>query len=438
MSKIFHRLSLIVTAAILAGTYQLAAAAPQPGHIPVDASRGVLSFADNLEPALPSIVRIGRLDRGADKNLRLAGIGSGAVIDAKNGYVITNAHVVDNGESYIINLPDGRVVPAKLIGIDVATDIAVLQADDMRVSALRLGDSDALRVGDIVFAVGYPLGLEQSLSLGVVSGLGRSSSAAALQDFIQTDAAINSGNSGGPLLDSQGRLVGINTAIVSRGGGNNGIGFSVPIALASQVTTQLIRYGEVRRGTIGVEMAPVSEDDSERVGIDHWDGGTITAIAPGSTTERAGLKRGDVVIAFDGKPVKTPHALRARVGVAETNTAHRLTFIRANGVPQQAVVTVTSARQAIIESFEELGASVRELKPEDGQAAHVSGVYVYKVKDGSSAARAGLQIGDVISSINNEPADTMESTNRLAKKSKGRARLTIYRYGVEIPLFIEQ
>lgn len=436
MPKIFHRHVLIAIAMVLTGAYQSAAA--QHSIFPRDISRNVLSFADNLEPVLPSIVRIGRLARNGDDNLALAGIGSGAVIDAKNGYVITNAHVVENGESYVINLPDGRVVEAKLIGMDVATDIAVLQADDMRVAALSLGDSDALRVGDVVFAVGYPLGLEQSLSLGVVSGLGRTSSRTALQDFIQTDAAINSGNSGGPLLDSQGRLVGINTAIVSRGGGNNGIGFSVPMALASQVTTQLINYGEVRRGTIGVEMSRVSEADSERVGIDHWDGGTIVDIAPGSTTERAGLQVGDVVIAFDGKPVKTPNALRAWIGVAETNTAHRLTYIRENGQRRTANVTVTDARQAIIESFEQLGAHVRELKPEDGQPAHVRGVYVYKVKDGSPASRAGLQVGDVISSINNEPADDMESTNRLAKKSKGRARLNVFRYGVDIPLFIER
>jgi len=203
---------------------------------PTDSRRNVLSFADVLEPVLPSVVRVGRLNRAANGRLGLGGLGSGAVIDAENGYIITNAHVVADGDAYLVDLPDGRVVDAKLIGIDTPTDIAVLQADDLRVGAVTLANSDDLRVGDVVFAVGYPLGLDQSLSLGVVSGLGRTSSRDGLQDFIQTDAAINSGNSGGPLLDSLGRLVGINTAIVSKSGGSNGIGFSVPVGLAAQVT----------------------------------------------------------------------------------------------------------------------------------------------------------------------------------------------------------
>ncbi len=430
-------LSISLAALIITGGLSTKVAAQQ-ASFPKDTARNVLSFADNLEPALPSIVRIGTLNRDGDNNLRLSGIGSGAVINAKNGHVITNAHVVDNGESFIINLPDGRVVQAKLTGIDVATDIAVLQADDMRVPALQSADSDRLRVGDVVFAVGYPLGLEQSLSFGVVSGLGRTSSGDGLQDFIQTDAAINSGNSGGPLLDSQGRLIGINTSIVSRSGGNNGIGFSVPIALAKQVTDQLIEYGEVRRGTIGIEAGKVSEEDSERVGINHWDGATVTGIRPGSATERAGLQTGDVIINFDGKTVKTPNALRAWVGVAEADTRHRLVYVRENGQPRTTFITVTNAQQAIIEGFDELGAKVRELKPADNQAAHVRGVYVYEVKPGSPAAEAGLEIGDVIGSINNEPSDDMSETKRLVKKSKGRARLLVYRYGIEIPLFIER
>jgi len=238
---------------------------------PTDSRRNVLSFADVLEPVLPSVVRVGRLNRAANGRLGLGGLGSGAVIDAENGYIITNAHVVADGDAYLVDLPDGRVVDAKLIGIDTPTDIAVLQADDLRVGAVTLANSDDLRVGDVVFAVGYPLGLDQSLSLGVVSGLGRTSSRDGLQDFIQTDAAINSGNSGGPLLDSLGRLVGINTAIVSKSGGSNGIGFSVPVGLAAQVTDQLIKYGEVRRGSIGVRAGRVSEEVSEKIGIDHWE-----------------------------------------------------------------------------------------------------------------------------------------------------------------------
>lgn len=300
-------------------------------EFPRDRSRNVLSFADKLEPVLPSVVRIGKLNANKEGNAQLSGIGSGAVIDAQNGFIITNAHVVEGGEAFVVSVLDGRVVEAKLIGIDTATDIAIVQANDLRVKAVKIADSDRLRVGDVVFAVGYPLGLEQSLSLGVISGLGRSNSNEGLQDFIQTDAAINSGNSGGPLLDSRGRLVGINTAIVSRSGGNNGIGFSVPSGLALQVTEQLIKHGEVRRGSIGIRMAKVSENASEKVGINHWDGALVADLLPDSPAEKAGLKTGDVITHFNGKAVKTPHALRAWIGVAAVDRPYKITYIRENG-----------------------------------------------------------------------------------------------------------
>jgi len=360
------------------------------------------------------------------------------VIDDKNGYVITNAHVVNEGEGFLINVPDGRVLEARLIGMDTPTDIAVLQADDLRVSALTIADSDNLRVGDIVFAIGYPLGLEQSLSLGVVSGLGRSNSGNGLQDFIQTDAAINSGNSGGPLLDSNGHLVGINTAIVSRSGGNNGIGFSVPIALATQVTDQLIQHGEVRRGSIGVQAIRVSEEASEIVGIDHWDGAFITDISRGSTAERAGLKTGDVIVAFDGKKVKTPNALRAWIGVSEANSTHKLTYIRKDGIENTVDITVADAKSLLIAGLEQLGASIRPIESADNVPSNVKGLYVYKVAKASPAERSGLMVGDVIGAINNEKADTMQDSDRLVSQSKGRARLLVYRFGVPIPIIIEQ
>lgn len=404
---------------------------------PSDDTRNVLSFADRLEPVLPSVVRIGRLNKSSEGSLRLAGLGSGAVIDAKNGYVITNAHVVNEGEAFLINVPDGRVLEATLVGIDPPTDIAVLQTDDLRVNAVSIADSDKLRVGDVVFAVGYPLGLEQSLSLGVVSGLGRTSSREGLQDFIQTDAAINSGNSGGPLLDSQGRLVGINTAILSRSGGSNGIGFSVPISLATQVTGQLIKHGEVRRGSIGVASTRVSEEASEAVGIDHWDGAFITSVRPGSAAESVGLKAGDVITAFDGKKVKNPSALRAWVGVAETNSTHKLSYVRKGGVTNTVDITVNALKPSLAAGLEELGSSIRPVSIEDKLPAHVTGVYVDHIVKDSPAERAGLMVGDVIGNINNQNAETLLNSDRLMRESKGRARLLVHRYGAVVPIIIE-
>jgi len=420
------------------GGLSAAGASSQGDFLPRDKTRNVLSFSQALAPALPSVVRVGRLNKTADGSLALGGLGSGAVIDAENGYIITNAHVVKTGAGYVVNLPDGRVVEAKLIGIDTPTDIAVLQADDLRVDEVTLADSDNLRVGDVVFAVGYPLGLEQSLSLGVISGLGRTSSSEGLQDFIQTDAAINSGNSGGPLLDSQGRLIGINTAILSRSGGSNGIGFSVPVGLATQVTDQLIRYGTVRRGAIGIQAVRVSEEASKIVGIDHWDGAYITDIIPGSSAEKVGLREGDVITKYDGKTVKTPNGLRAWVGVSEQDSVHKLSYIRKDGVEHTVDVTVVSQKDAFIASLEQFGASIRPLQASDNQQSHVRGVYVYGVKAGSAAEQAGLMVGDVIGGINNEPTETMQQSNDVMSESKGRARLLVYRFGVPIPVFIEQ
>jgi len=435
MTYIFRVFIYFLMITVMSNTQSFAQSSDR--FLPRDKSRNVLSFANVLEPVLPSVVRVGRLQKNSEGNVLLAGIGSGAVIDAENGYIITNAHVVNGGDAFAVNLPDGRIVNATLVGMDIPTDIALLQADDLRVKAVKIANSDKLRVGDIVFAVGYPLGLEQSLSFGVISGLGRSSSREGLQDFIQTDAAINSGNSGGPLLNSRGRLVGINTAIVSRSGGNNGIGFSVPTSLAIQVTDQLIEYGEVRRGSIGIEMARVSEEASEKVGIDHWDGALIANVLSGSPAQAIGLQKDDVIVSFNGKKVKTPNALRAWIGVASIGKVYKITYIRENGRKRTTNITVQPSKASIISSLEQLGAFIRPTTTQDNLPPNVKGVYVYKITKDSPAERAGLLEGDVIGAINNERANTMQLSDRLVSQSKGRARLLVYRYGVPIPIIIE-
>lgn len=403
----------------------------------IDNSRNVLSFADTLDGVLPSIVRIGTVKRNDEGKVALSNIGSGAVIDAENGYVITNAHVVAGGDGVVVNLPDGRTVEAKLVGLDTPTDIAVLQADDLRVAAVKTANSDNLRVGDVVFAVGYPLGLEQSLSLGVISGLGRSSSTESLQHFIQTDAAINSGNSGGPLLDSKGRLVGVNTAILSKGGGSNGIGFSVPSMMAFQVANQIIDNGEVRRGSIGIEMARVNEDASEAVGINHWDGALVATVRPESAASVAGLQSGDVVTHFDGRKVKSPNALRAWIGVATPGKPYAFNYVRENGVEKTVNIEITAFKAPVVESLEQLGVSLRRATSEDNVPRDVQGIYVQRVRENSPAAKAGLQEGDIIGKINNELVTTKHVCDRLITEAKGRARLLVYRYGVAIPVIIE-
>ena len=427
----------ILAMAYIGGCANTTSQGPLNSLSSMDNSRNVLSFADTLDTVLPSVVRIGTVKANKDGKLGLSGIGSGAVINAEKGYVITNAHVVAGAEGAVINLPDGRTVKARLVGIDTPTDIAVLQADALRVGAVKVANSDNLRVGDIVFAVGYPLGLEQSLSLGVISGLGRSTSSKSLQDFIQTDAAINSGNSGGPLLDSQGRLIGINTAILSKAGGSDGIGFSVPSILAFQVANQLIDHGEVQRGSIGIEMARVSEEASEKVGINHWDGALIASIRPESAAQYAGLQAGDVITAFDNRKVKSPNALRAWIGVATPGTPYAMTYVRDNGVENKIDIEITAFKAPIVESLEQLGASLRPATSDDNVPRGVRGIYVTRVVDNSPADKAGLQVGDVIGAINNELATTKHVCDRLITESKGRARLLVYRYGIPIPVIIE-
>lgn len=411
--------------------------APTESFSLLDSSRNVLSFADALEAVLPSVLRVGKLDRIEDGQLALTGIGSGAVIDAEKGYILTNAHVVSGGEDFLINIPDGRNVSARLVGIDTPTDIAVLQADDLRVEAVTIADSDALRVGDLVFAVGYPLGLKESLSLGIISGLGRSASTSSLQDFIQTDAAINSGNSGGPLLDSQGRLIGVNTAIVSKTGGNNGIAYSIPSAFAIQVAEQIITHGEVKRGSIGIEMTKVDEDASEKVGIDHWDGALVASVRPETAAANAGLQVGDVITSFDGRKVKTPTALRAWIGIATPDTSYPLTYVRENGIENTVEIQITAFKSSSIESLEQLGAFIRPISVEDNIPNDVVGVYVHRILKDSPAERAGLMVGDVINSVNNEVANNKHVCDRLVSESKGRLRLLVYRQGTPIPLMIE-
>ncbi len=402
-----------------------------------DKSRKVLSFADELESILPSVVQIGRLQVDSNGQLRLSGTGSGAVINAENGYIITNSHVVSEGQAFAVNLPDGRVVKAKLIGEDPPTDIAILQADDLQVDAVKISDSDNLRVGDLVFAIGYPLGLDQSLSMGVISGLGRAGRSDGLQDFIQTDAAINSGNSGGPLLNSRGSLVGINTAILSRSGENNGIGFSVPANIAMQVTEQLIQYGEVKRGSLGIDIAKVSEKASEIVGIDHWDGALIVSVNPDGPAAKAGLQPGDVIVEYERKTVKTPNSLRAWIGVAPIKKTVKIAYIRENGKKQVADVTVGNTTSSLVRNFSELGASIRPTKTEDNLPDKIKGVYLYEVKDNTPAARAGLRVGDVVVAVNNQKATTMQLTDRMVTQSSGRVRLIVYRLGTLFPVILE-
>jgi Do/DeqQ family serine protease len=255
--------------------------------------------------------------------------GSGVIVDAAQGYVLTNSHVTENGNSIEVTTKDNRKFKARLIGRDPETDIAVLQISGSNLTAVAMGDSDRLQVGDFVLAVGNPFGLGQTVTSGIVSALGRSGlGIEGYEDFIQTDASINPGNSGGPLVDLQGRIVGINTAIVAPSGGNVGIGFAVPINMARQVMDQLVNYGEIKRGRIGVAMQDLTPDIAQALGTTRSEGAVIARVEPGSPAERAGLRTNDLIVAVNGAAIRNGSELRNKVVVARIGDAVDLTIVR--------------------------------------------------------------------------------------------------------------
>ena len=276
--------------------------------------------------------------------------GSGVIVDAAQGYVMTNAHVVENASNIEVTTKDNRRLTAKLIGRDADTDIAVLQIPANGLTAVPIGDSDRLQVGDFVLAIGNPFGLGQTVTSGIVSALGRSGlGIEGYEDFIQTDASINPGNSGGPLVDLQGRVVGINTAILAPGGGNIGIGFAVPINMARQVMDQLVNYGEIKRGRIGVAIQDLTPDLAQALGTRHTQGAVIARVEPGSPAERAGLRTNDLVVAINGAPMRSGTELRNRVGLSRIGDEVELTVERGGTERNVTVrverVTTTAQRQ---------------------------------------------------------------------------------------------
>ncbi len=272
--------------------------------------------------------------------------GSGVIVDAAKGYVLTNGHVVEHATRIEVTTKDNRRLTAKLIGRDADTDVAVLQISPANLTAVPMGDSDRLQVGDFVVAIGNPFGLGQTVTSGIVSALGRSGlGIEGYEDFIQTDASINLGNSGGPLVNLRGECVGINTAILAPGGGNIGIGFAVPINMARKVMEQLLRYGEVKRGRIGVAIQDLTPDLAQAMNTAHTTGAVIARVDPASPAERAGLHSGDLVVAVNGVAVRSGTQLRNMIGLARIGDEVELTVDR-RGAERKVAVHVDPAGPA--------------------------------------------------------------------------------------------
>lgn len=334
--------------------------------------------------------------------------GSGVVVDAKQGYIITNAHVVENARDITVTLSDQREFAAKLVGSDPQTDIAVIQIKADGLSQIGLGDSDVLEPGDYVAAIGNPFGLQQSVSYGIVSALGRSGmNPDGFESLIQTDASINPGNSGGALVNLRGELVGINNMILSRSGGNIGIGFAIPVNMARSVMDQLIKFGSVKRGQLGVTIAPVTPDIAQALGIASNGGALITQVAKESAAARAGLQAGDVVTSLNGRKVKSAAELRNAIGLLRVGDKVQIALLREGKsrnvtaeIADPAAATTAAASNepgSLPEGAQHRSLEGAQLEdaPDNG-----GGVLVRNVAPNSRAANAGLRQDDVIVAAN--------------------------------------
>ncbi|WP_293794222.1 serine endoprotease DegP [uncultured Pantoea sp.] len=345
----------------------------------------------------------GGADGGANaQKQQFRALGSGVVINADKGYVVTNNHVVDNATKIQVQLSDGRRYDAKVIGKDPQSDIALIQLQDAKnLTAIKIADSDNLRVGDYTVAIGNPYGLGETVTSGIVSALGRSGlNVENYENFIQTDAAINRGNSGGALVNLNGELIGINTAILAPDGGNIGIGFAIPSSMVKNLTAQMVEYGQVKRGELGIMGTELNSELAKAMKVDAQRGAFVSQVLPNSAAAKAGVKAGDVVVSMNGKALTSFAALRAEVGSLPVGTKLQLGLQR-EGKPVNVTVELQQSSQDKVQSATiYTGIEGADLSNIDTNGQ--KGVRVDSVKPGSAAARIGLKKGDVILGVNQQ------------------------------------
>jgi len=405
---------------------------------------GVPTLAPLVEKVTPAVVNVSVLQRSPDEQnpllrdpffRRFFGLpegsqqqiaaGSGVVVDAEHGYVLTNHHVIQDARQVVVALKDNRRFPARLVGSDAGTDIALLKIEAKDLTALRFGDSDALQVGDFVLAIGNPFGLGQTVTSGIVSALGRSGlNIEGYENFIQTDASINPGNSGGALVNLRGELVGINTAIIGPSGGNIGIGFAVPANMARAVMSQLIRFGEVRRGRLGISTQDLTPALAKSLGVRAREGVVVAEVQPGSTAAAAGLRKGDVVVALNGRPMRSSAEMRALLAVTPAGETVEMRVLR--GTEERSLrvrIGEIAARHATGgETIDALAGATFAGVDRDGEKA----VLVTGVQAETQAFQYGLRPGDLVLGVNRRRVRSVAELAQ-ALRAPGQVSLNVLR-----------
>lgn len=422
-------------------------------HLPSSVESGAVpSLAPMLQQTAPAVVNIAvekvipptvnPLKPDADNATpptKIVGVGSGVIIDAEQGYIATNAHVVTDQHIMVVTLKDGRRYRAKLIGKDDGFDIAVIQIHAKHLTAIHYDNSDQLKVGDFVVAIGSPFGLTQTVTSGVISALNRSEPHIDnYQSFIQTDAPINPGNSGGALLNLQGQLVGMNTAIVSPSTGNIGIGFAIPSNMVKNVADQLIQYGKVERGMLGVMAQNITPELADALHLKNSNGTLVTDIIPGSPAAQSGLQVQDVIISIDHTAIQSSEQLRNLLGLIRPGTKVTLTILRDH---QEKTLSATVTHQTTALTQVNLpflsGLRLQKFNDMEPNGSLLSGVMVISVDDTSEGAMAGLEPGDVIVTANGQPTSSVHKLLSVAESKSDQLLLKVARGNGQLFLVIQ-
>ena len=423
-----------------------------PGQVP---GQPVLpSLAPMLEKVLPAVVSV-KVEGTATQTQKVPeefkkffgddlpdqqaqpfeGLGSGVIIDAAKGYVLTNNHVINQAQKISVQLNDGREFEAKLIGSDDQSDIALLQIQNAsKLTQIAIADSDKLRVGDFAVAVGNPFGLGQTATSGIVSALGRSGlNLEGLENFIQTDASINRGNSGGALLNLNGELIGINTAILAPDGGNIGIGFAIPSNMVKNLTDQMVKFGQVKRGELGIMGTELNSELAKAMKVDAQRGAFVSQVMPNSSAAKAGIKAGDVITSLNGKAISSFAALRAQVGTMPVGSKISLGLLR-DGKPVTVELELQQSSQTQVDSssiFSGIEGAEMSNKGQD------KGVVVNTVKAGSPAAQIGLKKGDIIVGANQQAVKNIAELRKILDSKPSVLALNIQRGDSSIYLLMQ-